>query len=103
MGIWPEIAHWTETRLEKGKRVRKARGKETGEEKVARVISKEKERGRETFGEKGSKGITRGRAKAKEKVTTGEHLLVERDTRGFAMIVEKEDIRLGKDCAKFKE
>ena len=47
MAIWLETAHWTGTRLEKGKRVIKERGKDFGVEKVEKGISKERERGRE--------------------------------------------------------
>ena len=100
MGILLEIAPWTETRLEKGRKGRKARGKEFGVVKEVRVTGKEKERGKDILGPKDTKGTIR--EKAKGKGITGECLRVEKDTRGFVLSVVRRDTKLEKDCVKYK-
>ena len=71
MGIWLEIAPCSETRLEKGRKEIKVKGKVCGRERVARVIPKEKER---VIIEE--KKIKEKEIKGKEKETTGECLRV---------------------------
>ena len=99
MGILQEIV----LRVEKGRKGRKARGKECGLVKEVRGTGKEKERGREILGPKDTKGTIKEKAKAKGKGITGERLrVVEKDTRGFVTSVVRRDTRLGKVCVKYK-
>ena len=103
MGILPEIVLRVAFQevLEKGRKGKKARGKECGLVKV-REIGKEKERGREILGPKDTKGTIKEKAKEKEKGITGECFRVEKDTRGFVTSVVTRDTRLEKDCVKYR-
>jgi hypothetical protein len=102
MGIWLEIAPWTEIRLEKGRKGRKVRGKEFGVGKEVRGIGKEKEKGREIFGQKEIKENPKERERGRTKVDIGEPQPGEKDTRGIVMSVERRDIRLERDYARSK-
>jgi len=97
IGILQEIV----LRAEKGRKGRKARGKECGLVKEVRGTGKEKERGREILGPKDTKGTIK--EKAKGKGITGERLrVVEKDTRGFVTSVVRRDTRLGKVCVRYR-
>ena len=98
MGILQEIV----LKEEKGKKRRKARGKECGLVKGVRGTGKGKERGREILGPKDTKGTIKEKAKAKEKGITGECLRGEKDTRGFVTSVVRRDTMLGKVCVRYR-
>ena len=102
MDIWLEIVPWIERRLEKGRKGRKVRGKECGVEKGVKVIGKEKEREREIMVEKETRGTPREKEKVKARAITGERQPGERGIKGIVTSVERRDIRLERDCARFK-
>ena len=99
MGIWLEIVPWTETRLERGRKGRKVKGKECGEEKVVRVIGKEK--GREILVEKGIKETPKEKERGRTKVDPGGPQPGEKDTRGIVTSVERH--KAGEGLCKIQE